>query len=445
VDDRPAPTSRRSLLHPRALRAELWVLPSTAGVVALAASALLLQVRGDPPLGWLAWPGDGASASSVLQVIASSVITVTTLALSLVVIALQLASQQFSPRLLREFAHDRVTQQVLGVLIATFVFALTTLRGITEDGPLPEVSLAIAVVLGLASMAALVAFITHIIRLLRVDTMMVAVHEGAQDALHRTYGPADDPPARPDGVAPPDPGRPVRARSSGFVRGLDVERVAAAAAAADVVVHVAVRTGDHVTQGAPVAFLSGPAGASLEEAVHAALELGYERTLERDAALGFRQLTDIAVKALSPAVNDPATAAHALGYLGDLLVDVAGLALGPSVHHDAAGVPRLVVPDRDLRYHLDVVCGLIRRFARREPVVLMALLGVLRDVAGAARDDGQRAEVLRQVDLVLDEVAPDLIAEDERSVRDMADRVRAAARGDLFAAYVDRSGETRST
>lgn len=432
------------------LRATVWAGPAVAGVVSFVVAALLVRLRGDAGgVAELPWTGDRGAASAVLQVIAASVITATSLTFSLLVVALQLASQQFSPRLLREFARDRVIQVVLAVLLSAFVFALTTLLALDEARPMPHASIAVAFGMGLASMAALLAFLAHIIRALRVDTMMVAVHEATIAALRDDYRAYDAPGLHAVDATTADGGHLVSATRSGYLQSVDVPALVAVAASADVFVRVGVRAGDHITRGTPVATwhpASPPHDGDLDEdALLACFDLGYERTLEQDAALGFRLLSDIAVKALSPAINDPATAAHAIGFLADLLVYLCGRDLVPIVQADGEGVPRAVVPERDLRYYLDLACGPVRRFARAEPVVLVALMAMLRDVAVATRDDEQRAEVRRQVDLICCEMSDQLIAEDRERVDDAAKRVHQALRGDVASAYADRSGETRST
>lgn len=175
-----------------------------------------------------------------------------------------------------------------------------------------------------------------------------------------------------------------------------------------------------------------------------AVEIGFERTVEQDAALGVRQLVDIAVKAISPGINDPVTAGHAVGYAADLLVRLLGKRLGEQAHTDEDGTVRVVTPDRDLRYYLDLICGPVRRFGRAEPIVLTALLRMLRDAAVATADDGQRADLARQVDLVVADMSRELLDDDQDAVRDLAARVRRALVGDVDAAYRDRAGETRS-
>lgn len=431
----------------------LWLWPAVTSTAALVAGLILVEIPLPGWLRWLAWPGDADSAMALLQTVAGSVITVTGLTFTLTVVALQLASQQFSPRLLRDFTRDRVIKAVLAVLFATLVFVAAVLRSIDAEAPLPHLALLLAAVLGLAALAAILGFITHMTRVLRVDTMMRTVHAETVTAIETFYPVYDDP--RPRSPEPPPgddaAGTQVPAPSSGFVRMIDVAALVDAAHQHDAVINIEARPGDHVVTGTPLATVWAGAGRvghrpapELVEAVGAAVAVGYERTIEQDAAFGFRQLTDIAVKALSPGVNDPVTAAHAVGHTADLLVELAGRRLGPTLHEDADGVGRVAVPDRDLTYYLDLVCGPIRRYGRSEPTVLAALLRMLRDLATATRDSAQRDEVSRQADLILAEVSDTVGDHDAEQVRDMTRRVKQALRNDVRAAYHDRSGETRS-
>src|SRR5690606_2368662 len=129
---------------------------------------------------------DRDSASTLSQVIATSVMTAITITFSLTVVALQMASQQFSPRLLREFVRDRVTKMTLAIPVSTFVVTVVGLRAVA-DGSTPVLVAALAFVLVLLSTAAVLAFVGHMVRALRVDTMMVAVHREAVDALLDTH------------------------------------------------------------------------------------------------------------------------------------------------------------------------------------------------------------------------------------------------------------------
>jgi len=433
-------------------RAALWFWPSVAAALSLVLASALLPVRVPPDTAaaaWL-WPSDAEGARALLQVVATSTMAATTLTFSLTVVALQLSSQQFSPRLLREFARDRHTQVVLAILVSTIVIALVGLRGVSGDEPLPSVLLAVVLLLGLASVAALVTFMGHLVRSLRVDTMMAAVRRETVATLHQMY-PEHGGRAIDAGPVAPAEAVDFPAARSGFVTVIRPHTLLEEAARTGLIVRLKIRPGDHIVRGTPLAAawaVEGGAGVEAETIAHLladAVEVGYERTVEQDAAFGFRQLTDIAVKAISPGINDPVTAAHAVGYCGDLLVELFGRQLGERYVRDVEGAVRVILPDRDVRYYLDIVCAPLRRYGSAEPIVLIALLSMLRDAAVATGDDEQRSELLRQAGLVLEAMSPDLLEVEADAVRDLARRVELAVTGRTTEAFDDRAGETRST
>ncbi len=440
---------RRRRWSTEQVRAAMWFWPLVAAAAALPVTLVLLPVRPTPDSALAEWAfaGDLSAASSLLQTVATVAMTVASLTFSLTVVALQLASQQFSPRLLRSFARDWVAQATLGLLAATVVVALTTMRGLDPERPLPVLALLLTLVLGLSNAPVLVLFVANVVRRLRVDTMMASVHHDTRSNLEASYAPyGEGPPYPEDDLPGPAGGVLVPAARSGFVRTVDPSAVADAARRHGVFLLLGVRPGDSVVDGSPVAtvFGDGVEVAALSRDLAEAVAFGFERTEEQDVGFGLRQLVDIAVKAISPAINDPTTAAESLSYCGDLLVRLTGRRLGPQVVRDEDGRPRAVLPDRDLRFYLDLVCGQVRRFGRDEPTVLTALLRVLRDTATAARDEDQRAEVAAQVRLVLADLSDRLLAEDAAAVHDLARRVELALQGDVAAAYRDRAGETRT-
>lgn len=433
---------------------ELWTWPAVAGTTAVVVGLVLSHVRpaADSALVRVLWPGDVAAAAAAVQTVATATMATLTTAFSITVVALQLASQQFSPRLLRDFLRDRTIKTVLAVLVGTIALSLTVVRTLHEDEPVPVVALALVLVLAGASVAAVVAFVHHITGMLRIDSMMAKVHDESQRAIAMFLPERGDGPAQvPERLGPQVPGTVVEASRGGFVQRVEVERLVASAREADVVVRVEARPGDLVVSGTPLLTVwtgDGRAAARVPDDVVAtllaAVALGRERTVEQDAAFGFRQLEDIAVKALSPSINDPVTAAHAVGHMTELLVSLVGRRLGGTVHTDEDGADRAVVMDRDLRYYLDLACGQVRRYGRREPTVLVALLRLCRDVGVHADPEAHAPELLRQVDLVVREMADDLLDEDRGAVLDLAERVQLVLDGRAAEAYADRSGETRS-
>jgi uncharacterized membrane protein len=443
---------RRRLSAERA-RTSLWVWPAVSAAAGLVVALLLGRIRpSDGSLLSLLWRGGATSAASVLQGVATAVMTATALTFSVTIVALQLASQQFSPRLLREFGRDPVTKTVLSILAASFVVSTATLHALHEEKTVPTVAVFVAFGLGLVSLAAILGFVSHVVKVIRVDTMMLVVHDETSAAIERFYPRHDDPrPQSPEGLMLDElPALTVDSAQSGFVQMVDVDRLVAVARDHDVLVRIDARPGDHVVKRTPLAgvFVSDPANRpdiqALSDGIRRAVVIGYERTLDQDVGFGMRQLEDIAVKAMSPSINDPVTAAHAVGHCADILVRLTDCRLGSTVHLDSDGAPRAIVPDRDFRYYLDLASGQLRRFARGEPSVLAALLGMLRDVAVACRHDGQRDDVRRSAELIVEQMSSEILQSDAEAVRDMHRRVESALAGDVRAAYADRVGETRS-
>lgn len=429
--------------------ASLWPLPLAAGVVATAVGAALARWRPGQGgrVGQLAWPGGRETAVSMLQTVPTAVMTATAVTFSLMVVALQMSSQQFSPRLLRQFSRDRTFKGVLVVLVATFALPVTVLRSLSDDEDVPRLAMFVTFVLALASLGALIVFIAHMARALRVDTMMVTIHAETSRGIGEIYpeGSAD---VRLEELPLPDgDGVVVPSQRSGFVRMIDTSRLVEQARRHDLVVKLEVRPGDHVVRGTPIAVVWGARDIRMDtlgELVHSGLPMSYERTLEQDPSFGFRELTDIAVKALSPALNDPVTADHAIGHMSDLIVQISQRRLGPIAHRDDDDEVRLIAVDRDYRYYLDLPCGQIRRFGRHEPTVLLSLLRMLRDVGLQCQSEHHQDEVRRQVALILAIPGEEAGKDDLDALQDLADRVERALAGDELGAYRDRAGATRS-
>lgn len=433
-------------------RSPLWRWPVIGSVVGFVGGLLVTRIRPErtSKASWI-WFGDVDSANALLQTVSTAVMTATTLSFSLTVVALQLASQQFSPRLLREFARDPVAKRVVTVLTVTFVFSTTSLYGSRADAAVPVFSIGTSLAFGLASVIAIVAFISHMAKVLRVSTMMLIVHDDTTRAIEKFYPARDDREGTRWDTHDPSTALVVSAHRSGFLQRIDVVALVRTAEEHDVVVHLIIRAGDQIIRGTPVALVwrSGGVAVTDEEgavtdAVTDAVIIGYERTLDQDVAFGFRQLEDIAVKAMSPAINDPVTAANAVGHMADLLVRLTGCRLGPTMHSDADGVGRALVPDRDFAYYLDLCCGQLRRFGSHEPTILMALLEMLRDVAANCVDEQQRTETRKAAAEVVDTMSNDVPEADAESVREVLTRVHQVLDGDVVAAFVDRAGETRS-
>ena len=364
--------------------------------MAAAAGALLPRVDSYWGQGAPAWvsaalfDGDAGAARTLLNAISTSLITVTSLTFSLTVVTLQLASSQFSPRLLRTFTSDVFVQATLAVFVSTFTYALTVLRAVRggDDSSVPRISVTVAFVLGIASVLGLVLFLAHLARQIRVETMLRDVHQDASATLQIATAPRDDPRPRPPIPTPPDDAVSLTSPASGFLTSIDEAQLRSAATGADAYLVIDCYPGNSLVEGVPIgkawsayAPLDDEAVEQLRCAVGRAIRTGYERTAAQDVGFGLRQLSDVANKALSPGINDPTTAIHALGHISALLCELAGRDLGPRLLHDDDDHVRVVLNRPDLADLLDLAITQPRHYGSSDPQVMMRLFRLLEELA----------------------------------------------------------------
>lgn len=383
-----------------AVRAQLWPIPVLAVVLAVAGGLLLpgldLRVDGSVP-GWLSsllFSADAGAARTVLDAVSSSLITVTSLTFSLTVVTLQLASSQFSPRLLRTFASDAFVQATLGLFLATFTYSLTVLRTVRSSNRetpafVPRISVTLSFLLAIASVIGLVVFLAHLVRQIRVETMLRDVHRDATSTVRAVLQPRDDG-SRPATQLPdvPDSALLIVAPASGFILRFDHSKLLAAARSADVTVVIDAYPGSSLVEGIPIgrtwhtsSLMSEDAAATLQERIGEAIYIGYERTAAQDVGHGLRQLTDVANKALSPGINDPTTAVHALGHISALLCELADRDLGPVMLCDDEDHVRVVLHRQDLAMLVDSAITQPRRYGANDPQVMARLMALLQELA----------------------------------------------------------------
>lgn len=385
------------------LRSGFWAVPSVCVALSIALALVLVEAdrRLSDSLSFTFGAGpDGAR--EVLGAITTAMITFTGLVFSITVVVLQLTSSQFSPRVLRTFLRDRQTQWALGIFTATFVYSLLVLRTVRsgDDGQeqfVPGLATNVAVGLLLLSVGLFVSYIHHIATAIQVSSIIEAIGLESRQALDRRYPagrsvPVDATALPPDGL----PSAVVPAAGSGALVGIDEPRLVALACDADVVLRSQVRLGDHIPEGAPVLEVVGDAGRLDLDAVLAAIVQDRERRLQDDVGFGFRQLVDIAERALSPGINDPTTAVQALDQLHDLLRRLATRPLRTGVHVDEAGRVRLVLPAERLEDYLQLALEEIQQYGAEAVQVQRRIDRLLDDVAAAALPE-HRAAVERAI------------------------------------------------
>jgi uncharacterized membrane protein len=381
----------------------LWVLPFTAGVLALVVARILATL--DPPdgsvLARIEFQGSADDARAMLLAIAGTVVTVIALVLGLSVVALQLTSTQYSPRLLRDFLRDRPNQLALSVFLATFSYCAALLHAVgvgPEPEDYPRFAVSVGLVLLFASMAMVVYFADHLSHSLQVEAIMRRVEREALQVIWHMPTDVDlDPPS------PPAWAVEIPAQYSGYVQTTHPELLLPLAIRYRIGIALTTGVGQHLAAGSPLALIWTPSPQDplpdLTEVTRALAHhvgIGFERTRQQDSAFGIRQLVDVAVKALSPAVNDPYTAVQAIHHMTVIFGEMARIPMGPRVARDPHGSAVVVVPSRVFGQYLAKMCGLVRRYGSAEPNAMTALLRLMDHCARIAHTDAARLDAIAE-------------------------------------------------
>lgn len=345
-----------------------------------------------------------SSAQALLGTVAGSMMSVVSVVYSILLVALSLASMQFSTRVLGSMMRDRVSQNTLGLFLGTFVYCLLVLRSVhTDPAPyVPGVALTLALALALSSLVGLVYFIHHIVSGIQANHLINRLATATEAVIDDVFrSPWVD--TTVDLEPPPCiGGQVIVPASSGYIQLVDIDGLGVVAGPARRI-QLLRAMGSFAPAGAPLLRAArvgaDPAGGEVltPDEVRAALaciDLGPARTMQMDVEFGIRQVVDVALKAISPAVNDPSTAATCIDNLGRVLIRVAGRAPLPFEH---GSVVTLAPTHAEL---VDLAFEQIRQYARTDMAVALRLMRTLADVAYAMRSPAARARIVLHARLV---------------------------------------------
>jgi len=402
------------------LRTNFWFVPSTmvAGAVALSLATVRLdRATADrnwvATLGWTFTRGPEGSRA-VLSAVASSMMTITSVAFSIPVVALQLASSQFGPRLLRNFVRDRINQAALGTFIATFTYCLLVLRtvnGTEEERFVPHLSVTLGLLLALASLGMLIYFFHHAATSIQADHVIAEVSRELHYAVDRLF---------PECLGQGEPGvvrgqvsgnlptgfdrasSPVLSDHGGYIQAIDVDSLLSVAVERDLIIQLSRRPGKFIIAGGELARIwpSNRIDDALAGEVREAFYLGLQRTLTQDVEFAIDQLVEVSVRALSPGVNDPFTAMACLDRLGEALCTLTCREVPSPYRYDDAGRLRAVTDVSTLPGIVDAAFHQIRQASRGNAAVTFRLLETIAEVAGRTRDPAFLAALGRHARLV---------------------------------------------
>ena len=311
-------------------RYSFWLVPTLTVFFAVVLAVVLIEADAwFPPGTFENRPrlfGAGADgARGLLTVVASSMITVAGVVFSITIVALSLASSQYTSRVLRNFLSDRITQGVLGAFVGIFAYCLVvlrTIRGGDEGQFVPSVAVLIGLVLGMVGIGVLIYFIHHISTSIQASHIVAAAARETIRAIDHLFpeGVGHGKAADEENLGAGGIWYPVTSGTTGYIQSLDTDGLLRFANEHQTVLRMERRIGQFVIEGEPLLTVLGVAPSDAElRCFRQMYAIGRQRTVEQDAAFGIRQIVDVALKALSPGVNDTTTAVMCLDHLTSIL------------------------------------------------------------------------------------------------------------------------------
>ena len=359
----------------RLLGASLWITPAACMAAALAVAPLIRRL--DEATRWSLFGFGPAGARALTAAFVSTTFTCIVFVFTILLVAVQIASAQLTPRIIARAFANNATRAAVGLFAFTFVYGLAVLSRI--DASVPQLGIALTIVLNMATIATFVYLVSYLGEHLRPVSVLTDVGNQGIRVVEQVY------PSRPtEETAPAEvlaaPSQTVELSSkSGVVLALDIKGLTALAEREDCIIEVVPRVGDFVARGDPLFNIYG-GSRRLDTPVRESIALGSERTMEQDPAFAFRIIVDIALKALSPAINDPTTAVLAIDQIHHLLRKVGLRQLDSGVMRDRAGRVRLVHRTPDWEDFVELAITEIRQYGADSVQVSRRLLAMLENL-----------------------------------------------------------------
>ncbi|MEU7072711.1 DUF2254 domain-containing protein [Streptomyces narbonensis] len=402
------------------VKASLWIVPMIGLVLGalLAEAALAVDTADWPPSGW---HYSATTASGVLTAIVGAMVALLGFVVTIGVLVVQQATGTLSPRYMRLWYRDRLQKAVLATFTGTFAFAFSLLRSV-ESTSVPDLGVTLAGAAVAVSLVLLLVYLnrfTHSLRPVAIAELVARMGETVfADGAAAIRSAA---PRRGGAVASDSPVLRVRSVLGGAIQAFDVSGLVAEAARHDCVFVVTRLIGDFVPPGTVLVEVHGGRSGVDPERVNRSVALGAERTIEQDPAFALRILVDIAIRALSPAVNDPTTAVQVINYIERFLHTVGNARLsGRYVLADRGGEARLVIPGRDWDDYLELAVCEIRDYGSSSVQICRRLRAMLDGLLDAL-PPSQHASVHTQLRLLHEAVERAFTDPARRALAEQAD------------------------
>lgn len=398
------------------LKSSYWFIPlvmmAFALLLWLGTSSLdhALSARDKKAIAWL-YVSDADTMRTLLLTIAATIIGVLGVVFSIIMVPLTIAAAQFGPRLLRTFLRDSGTQVTLGTFTGTFIFCMAVLLQLSGAAkqPLPQISVNVALLMGLVSFGVLIYFINHVAVSLQAPVMVSRVSKELHIAIAHDL--PDDPGtssltsiADEDKQENPDLSssyKSVMAKESGYLQVRDDSRLLHLAKQHNLIFKVLSEPGDFIVQGTPLMYIWGDIHIEkINAIINAAFLTGVQRTLVQDVTFGINELIEVALRALSPAINDPFTAMTCLDWVGSALCQVCTRTFPKSKLFDNNGHLRIIRNPVTFTQLADAAFNQIREYGRSSRYVTLRIMHTIKRVGGCAITIEQRRALLHHATLI---------------------------------------------
>jgi uncharacterized membrane protein len=385
-------------------------------------------------LSWV-YAGGPEGARAVLSTIAASMITVAGVTFSITIVALTLASQQFGPRLLRNFLRDVGNQVVLGTFVSTFLYCLLvlrTVRGSDDAEFVPHLAVTVGVALAMLSLGVLIFFIHHVATSIQASRIIANVADDLEGAIDRLFPEtigedatsADGPRASAEAPGRVHGARAVIARTTGYVQAIDADGLMNIAREHDLVVRVHATPGSFVRKGSVLLTVPPGPGHLDDKSFHDVFIIGSDRSGTQDVTFFIDQLVELAVRALSPGINDPGTARLCIDRLEQALCHLGGRRIPSAERYDDDGHLRVLACPLTFADVVENAFDEIARYGRSSVSVTCRLLEAVRNVGSCVKREAHRSALLREAtvlaagvrDVPLSDRDRELIAQCHRAV-----------------------------
>ncbi|MFS0515991.1 DUF2254 domain-containing protein [Nostoc sp. UIC 10607] len=400
------------------LHSSYWFIPAVMAVVATALAFTILNLDRTDKVEinyWWVYTGGADGARSLLGSVAGSMISVAATAFSITIVALQLAASNFGPRLLRNFMQDTGNQVVLGTFISTFIYCLLVLRTIHGEGDgysefVPQLAVTVGILLAIISIGVLIYFIHHASTIIQASHVIQNVSEDLHSAINRLFPEKigrDEPEDNLGVIEIPmsfeEEALPIRANGTGYLQAIDDEELMKIACKQNLLVRLKVRPGKFLVQGSDLVlvFPGKKVTKKLTKEINDAFILGKERTEQQDVEFPINQLVEIALRAISPAVNDPFTAIRCIDQLSAGLCHLVQKNSPSSYRYDNNNKLRVIAEGVKFKGLTDAAFNQIRQYGRSDVAVTIRLLEAIALIATYTKTSKYQDVLRHHADIIL--------------------------------------------